>query len=97
MAREEHWHDRLWLFLQSPVGRGLAALGVLLGPLDIRVLGFVWDQVPEADGTPYPHHPERVRADIPLSRLERELARQLRPGRSPRGRRAPEDSGRGGA
>ena len=96
MARDEHWHDRLWRFLNSPVGRGMAALGVLLGPLDIRVLGCARGHVPEADGTPYPFHPERVRSDIPLSRLERELARQLRPDRSRRGRRAPEDRGRGG-
>ncbi|MEU5314911.1 DUF6059 family protein [Streptomyces sp. NPDC021562] len=88
MAREEHWHDRLWRFVQSPVGRGMAAMGVLFGPLDIRVLGCFWEQAPETGGTPYPDHPERVRADIPLSRLERELARQLCPDRATRGRRA---------
>ena len=30
---------------------------------------------------PLPYHPERIRPDLPLSRLERHLARELREGR----------------
>ncbi|MET8772757.1 DUF6059 family protein [Streptomyces sp. NPDC004658] len=96
MARDEPWHDRLWRFLRSPFGRGLAAIGVLFGPVDVSVLGDWRGRAPEGDGTVFADHPERVRADVPLSSLERELARQLRPDPSLRGRRTQEDPGRGG-
>ncbi|MFG2121386.1 DUF6059 family protein [Streptomyces sp. NPDC048710] len=83
MAGDEPWHDRLWRFLQSPFGRGLAAVGMLFGPMDAGVFGNPWAKAPEAEGTVFLYHPERVRADIPLSPLEAELARELGPDQGP--------------
>jgi hypothetical protein len=45
-------------------------------------LGRTWYFIPDASYEPAtgpgPHHPERVRQDIPLSRVEKALQRQLR-------------------
>lgn len=77
MARDESWHDRLWRFLESYFGHGLVAVGMLFGPVDARAAGGLPAGDPEVEGTAA-LHPERVRADVPLSPLERELARELR-------------------
>ncbi|HEY8979276.1 MAG TPA: DUF6059 family protein [Streptomyces sp.] len=64
----------------------------LLRSVSGRLLRFLWETlvmfgktslaVPDSPGEPAigpgPHHPERVRHDIPLSHVERALQRQLR-------------------
>nr|BAQ21963.1 hypothetical protein [Streptomyces versipellis] len=63
--------------LASLAGRGLRFLITMMVPL-----GKIWCYIPDPPQElimgPAPRHPERVRSDVPLSPLERELARQLR-------------------
>ncbi|MFC4497963.1 MULTISPECIES: hypothetical protein [Streptomyces] len=51
MACHEPWHDRLWRFLQSPLGRGMTALGMLFGPMDVGMSTNPWAEAPAAEGT----------------------------------------------
>lgn len=80
MGPAQRWRDRLRRFLDSPLGRGVMALGPVYGGLmvlrsaDLDVAGR---GVPTGEQGPLPGHPERVRVDVPLSPLELRLMREL--------------------
>ena len=71
---------------------GVPGMLRLLRSVFRRLLGFLWNtlvtfgkmsySVPDSSCEPAtgpgPHHPERVRQDIPLSHVEKALQRQLR-------------------